>query len=86
MPFMCACMDIGMPFGTEGSGMLVGICGEVARGEMPFCKSALDILRVFANWQCSSDSKWGNSMRTAILQDVDRNIIIDKLLVLFSEQ
>ena len=36
MPFMCACIDIGMPFGTEGSGMLVGICWEVARGEMPF--------------------------------------------------
>ena len=36
MPFMCACIDIGMPFGTEGSGMLVGICREVARGEMPF--------------------------------------------------
>jgi len=36
MPFMYACIDIGMPFGTEGSGMLVGICREVARGEMPF--------------------------------------------------
>ena len=36
IPFMCACIDIGMPFGMEGSGMLVGICWEVARGEMPF--------------------------------------------------
>ena len=36
MSFMCACMDIGMPFGTEGSGTLVGICREVTRGEMPF--------------------------------------------------
>ena len=36
MPFMYARMDIGMPFGTEGSGTLVGICQEVARGEIPF--------------------------------------------------
>jgi len=36
MPFMCACKDIGMPFGMEGSGTLVGICREIARGEMPF--------------------------------------------------
>jgi len=36
MPFMYARMDIGMPFGTEGSGTLVGICRGAARGEIPF--------------------------------------------------
>ena len=29
MPFMCACIDIGMLFRTEGSGMLVGIVGRL---------------------------------------------------------